>query len=75
MEDFVRKAPMYAMKNKENLTSRCGCYHCMELFGLQEIVQWTDAEQTAICPQCGVDAVLPIADAELLQKVNDYWFG
>jgi len=66
----------------------CGCFHCLSIFAPAEIVEWTDeppgsprgAGRTAICPRCGVDAVLPASDeveitAELLSAMNARWFG
>lgn len=41
----------------------CGCFHCLELFAPSSIVKWADVDgegigQTALCPRCGVDAVI-----------------
>ncbi len=43
----------------------CGCFHCEAIFPAAEIALWCDDPEggltgnTAICPRCGVDAVLP----------------
>lgn len=37
------------------------CYHCLGSFAPSAIKEWCDGDhqdQTAICPQCGVDAVV-----------------
>ena len=36
----------------------CGCFHCCRKFLPKEINEWVDDGNTALCPYCGVDAVL-----------------
>ena len=56
---------------------QCGCYHCLALFSPAEITEWIEpvpgqsGEATALCPQCGIDAVLPddIPDAPLTTEL------
>lgn len=38
-----------------------GCYHCGRVYKLAQhpIIEWVDGGQTALCPQCGIDAVIP----------------
>ena len=40
----------------------CGCVRCYEIFRPIDIVEWIDEknepEITAMCPRCGVDAVI-----------------
>ena len=38
--------------------TKCRCFHCLSAFSAEEITQWTDGGNTALCPRCGVDAVL-----------------
>jgi len=72
-------------------SKRCGCCSCMEVFPPEEIVGWLGltmdnmndpsavAQQTAMCPYCGAEAVLadkagfPI-NAVFLQRMNEAWF-
>ena len=37
----------------------CGCFHCGEMFTSDEITSWIDNDQTALCPVCGIDSILP----------------
>lgn len=37
----------------------CGCYYCLKIYSPLEITEWCDGQQTAICPYCGIDAVIP----------------
>lgn len=59
----------------------CGCFYCLSTFSPDEIVDWVvepSGGETALCPQCGIDAVLsskyPITDVLFLQQMNQYWF-
>ena len=74
MDNYVRQAPVDSMKNRKHLTGMCSCYHCLAEFNISEISEWTDGHQTAICPKCNVDAVLPICDIEMLKRIQEHWF-
>ena len=37
----------------------CSCFYCNTVFPPTDIVRWTDKDQTAICPRCGIDSILP----------------
>ncbi len=63
----------------------CGCFYCCSEFEPNEIGEWVDAiddiiGQTALCPHCGVDAVIgsqsgfPITQ-EFLAQMRAHWFG
>ena len=34
------------------------CIHCFAIYPPADITLWTDHEQSAVCPHCGVDAVV-----------------
>jgi hypothetical protein len=57
----------------------CGCFYCLEVFPPSEIEDWTDDDDTALCPKCGIDSVIgsvsgyPV-EREFLQKMHDHWF-
>ena len=69
-------------------SDRAGCFYCQEFFAPAEILDWIDAPDddnpsdkgaTALCPKCGIDAVLPSAapvqlTPELLAEMHDFWF-
>jgi hypothetical protein len=78
-------------KNRDALekASRAGCFYCCEIFTPSEIQFWADGDQvrtgslddgvTALCPRCGIDAVLPephgvVLTAELLEEMRAHWF-
>ena len=56
----------------------CACFYCLSEYPVQQITEWTDNEETAICPCCGVDAVLgfneTVADQQLLRDMHARWF-
>ena len=57
-----------------------GCFYCRSTFAPEDIKEWIDKEQTALCPLCGIDSVLPdsveLSDnwSRLLDAMHDYWF-
>jgi len=60
-------------------SERCGCFYCMKTFLSAEIEEWTDNEQTAFCPRCGIDSVIGsksgyLITPEFLEEMNRYWF-
>ena len=72
----LKNATQYSFKNKDKIVKECSCYNCFGHFNKEQITQWTDQGQTAICPLCSVDSVLPEhLDENLLKEINKYWFG
>ena len=81
----------FSSRNRELLarSERAGCFHCQALFDADEIKDWVDGRQvdtgslddgeTALCPKCGVDAVLPSGapitlDDTLLAEMRHHFF-
>ncbi len=63
--------------------ARCGCFHCLAVFAPAEIDDWVDVPvgategATALCPRCGIDAVLPLGpgiDGAFLERMKARWF-
>lgn len=65
----------------------CGCFYCLSIFPPSEIVEWIDESEdslrgpgkTAMCPKCGIDAVLPESEnyqitRDLLENMNRVCF-
>lgn len=79
---MIRNAAKFAMHNRKEImaAAKCGCYHCTAIFTPAEIKEWTDDDDTAVCPSCHVDAILPDnifpeqINAEMLNKLKAYWF-
>ena len=60
-------------------SSVCGCFYCRATFTATEIGDWTDDEETALCPKCGIDSVIGSAAGfpitkEFLEEMHKYWF-
>lgn len=54
----------------------CGCYSCKSVFASRSVDAWRDYGQTALCPRCGVDAVLPgVSDTQELDDLHKKWFA
>ncbi|AWN52351.1 cytoplasmic protein [Methylobacterium sp. 17Sr1-1] len=57
-------------------SARCGCFYCLEVFSPNEITDWIAEEGTALCPRCGIDAVIgdrsgfPVGDRVFLQAMH-----
>lgn len=81
MNQDILQAHRFSSWNREQLqaSSECACFYCLEHYPPSEICAWTDGEQTAVCPNCQVDAVLGNAsgvnlDGEFLKRMHAYWF-
>lgn len=62
-------------------SSICGCFYCLHIFPPSSITEWikNDRNEFAMCPKCGIDAVLGDASGypitkEFLEEMNKYWF-
>jgi hypothetical protein len=50
--------PDIAPRSEIQASPRCGCYFCVHTFPTTEIRAWVDSDQPALCPACGIDAVI-----------------
>lgn len=60
-------------------SARCGCYFCFHTFPNTDIKAWVDSSQTALCPACGIDAVIGDAskhrlDGRFLRQMHTHFF-
>lgn len=75
--------PRYALKNRREVESStlAGCFYCCAMFKPEEVKDYTDNDQTCICPKCGIDAVVcnmgldDELNEEKLRKAQFYWFN
>lgn len=77
-EALMREAHGRSQHIRHQLTSETAlsCFYCLGLYPARDITRWIDPaycrgqaagatdrkRQTAVCPRCGVDAVLPSCD-------------
>ena len=69
-----------SMNNRGALldSRQCGCFFCLKLYDPSLITAWLN-EETARCPYCNMDAVIPESydyelDESLLLAMKEYWF-
>lgn len=64
--------------NRESIFSDtlCSCYYCRNKFLGGEIKEWIrKGENTALCPKCGIDSVIPFdVDDDTLKQAQQKWF-
>ncbi|MFO7569244.1 MAG: hypothetical protein R6W75_05555 [Smithellaceae bacterium] len=80
---LLEKAGICAGNHRAIITESefCACFHCENKFPPKDIETWVVEENTAMCPKCGIDAVigsdsgLPIEDSVFLKEANVFFFG
>jgi len=77
----VVSAHAFSSNHRDQLASSevCRCFYCLESYSATEIAEWTDDATTALCPKCGVDAVVGSAsgvplDTAFFQQMHEHWF-
>lgn len=63
-------------RNAIKESTNCGCYFCLRVCTGKEIEEWVDSDNdTAICPHCSIDSLLPnITDPILLEMAHVKFF-
>ena len=61
-------------------SARCACFFCFHTFPQTAIKAWVDSDQTALCPACGIDAVIGDAskhrlDGTFLRQMHTRFFA
>ena len=51
-------------RDEVDRSPRCGCFYCQSFFDRESILEWIDEGRTALCPECGTDAVVADIDAQ-----------
>jgi hypothetical protein len=61
------------------LAETVGCFYCVSFIDKEKIKEWIEevvgGEDTALCPKCGIDSLLPDVTMEQLKEMNDEYFG
>lgn len=89
LSDAVSKMPpevvaahKHSIRHRSEIESSelCGCFYCGQTFAPVEITDWTDEDQTALCPRCGIDSVIGSAsgypiEGKFLARMHEHWFS
>jgi hypothetical protein len=81
-QDIIIDSHKHTARHKTEVlhSVNCGCFYCITTFSPADIIEWTDDEVTALCPNCGMDSVIgdksgyPVTDTDFLKQMNFYWF-
>ncbi|MAQ15812.1 MAG: cytoplasmic protein [Sandaracinus sp.] len=80
-EPEVVRAHSHSIDHRAEIlaSALCGCFHCLATFPPTAIDTWVDRGETAMCPRCGIDAVLGSAagfslDRQFLGHMRRRWF-
>lgn len=70
-----RSAHKQSFRSREKLEASrwVGCFYCTTVYAPKLIKEWIDNNQTAICPICGIDSVMPLTveqfDSDFLERM------
>lgn len=71
----------YSSHNRDLIMSanKCYCFHCLKVVESRMVNEYIDDNQTALCPYCHVDTLIPdsidqLIDDEAIEKMHKYWF-
>lgn len=77
----IRGAHTHSSKHRDEVfrSTLCSGFYFCRTFPPTDIREWIDGNQTARCPRCGIDSVIPEASgfpvtAEFLAEMNTHWF-
>lgn len=77
----IPEAHEHSIYNREALSKskEAACYYCRTIFPAHEVSEFTDDDETALCPHCGVDSVLPDTagyplNYMTIRALHQYWF-
>jgi hypothetical protein len=83
--DILTRAHGASMHNQSKVqaSGNCGCFYCLEVFPASQVHMFVPerrGEDTALCPKCEIDSVLPDAGefpitGDFLQQMHDRWFS
>ncbi len=70
-DDRLKDAHLHTANNRQEIerSNSCGCICCERIFSADEVEDFTDGGETAICPYCDCDSL--IADGPEIKLNND----
>ncbi len=80
--DRLKLVHNHSIKNRQEIlrSEKCRCFQCLYSFKPEQIKEWVDNNQTALCPNCFIDSVIGSAsgfssdDDGLFLDMQYYWF-
>ena len=73
----IHKKSIYNRSDIKKSTE-CGCFYCIGVFSPDDISEWTDRGETALCPLCGIDSVIGDyshnINRDFLLDMHKLWF-
>ena len=76
----IQMVAKFSLMNRDMiaLSQKCGCFHCLKEFERKDIKEWTDNNDTAVCPFCSNECVIGDAcgyeiNPQSLQNAHSYW--
>jgi hypothetical protein len=81
-QNIILAAHKHSIRHRQEVlqSDNCGCFYCQTVFEPANVMEWTDEEQTALCPNCEIDAIIGdksgfnVTDSEFLIQMHQYWF-
>ena len=63
-----------------NKSGWCGCFSCCQVYPAEEVQDWTDKGETALCPKCNIDSIIGDASGlslnmQLLRQMQRQFFS
>ena len=56
------------------VANKATCFYCFNSIKYEDIADWIDNDNTAVCPCCGVDSVVPNITSNLIKHINKEYF-
>ncbi len=68
--DTLARAHRMSYRNRPMLegTGRAACFGCLAEVQTARVTEYVDAGQTALCPHCGLDTLLPMSESDSLDS-------
>ena len=77
---LIRAVPNFAIGNRHQLelSTEAGCFHCLAVFDSRQVTRYVEDDETAVCPRCGIEAVLGSASGygltrKELKRLRNWW--
>lgn len=80
-ETLLKLYHSHTLRNYQEIQNSeyCGCIACQKIYPADVVIDFIDDGETALCPECGVDAVIGdgsglALNKEILKALNTRWF-